>query len=289
MTPAADALAGRVVLLTGAHGGLGEAAARACAAAGATVVLLGRRVPKLNRVYDAIEAAGGPTPAIYPLDLEGAGPTDYEQLAETIERECGRLDGILHAAADFKGLMSLAGSAPEDLLRAIHVNLTAPLLLTRACLPLLSQREDASVVFVLDDLDRLGRAHWGGYGLAKHALADLPVGGTTPLSSGSFVSYEVIRKEKAINPDVMPLMIVLTDGAGNVSLMTNASPNEEAYKIAKMIKEDDIRTVTINMEHAAFDQGLAAKLADHLGGPCYSLAQLRAETLLETVRQAIDR
>jgi len=171
MIPAADALAGRVVLVTGAHGGLGDAAARACAAAGATVVLLGRRVPKLGRVYDAIEAAGGPTPAIYPLDLEGAGPADYEQLAETIERECGRLDGILHAAADFKGLMSLAGSAPEDLLRAVHVNLTAPLLLTRACLPLLSQRDDASVVFVLDDLQHVARAHWGGYGLAKHALA----------------------------------------------------------------------------------------------------------------------
>ncbi len=170
MKPAADALAGRVILVVGAHGGLGEATARACAAAGATVVLLGRRVPKLNRVYDAIEAAGGPTPALYPLDLEGAGPADYEQLADSIQRECGRLDGIVHAAADFKGLMSLAGSEPEDLLRALHVNLTAPLLLTRACLPLLAQRDDASVVFVLDDLDRLGRAHWGGYGLAKHAL-----------------------------------------------------------------------------------------------------------------------
>lgn len=125
--------------------------------------------------------------------------------------------------------------------------------------------------------------------LAKHALSDLPVGGKTPLSAGLFVSYEAIRKEKAVNPDVMPLMIVLTDGAGNVSMTTNLAPNEEAYRIAKMIKEDDIRTVTINMEHAAFDQGLAAKLADHLGGPCYSLAQLRADTLLETVRREIDR
>lgn len=169
--PAADALAGRVILVAGANGALGEAAAHACAAAGATIVLLGRRLPKLTRLYDALEARGAPTPAIYPLDLEGASPADYEQLAENIGRECGRLDGILHAAAEFKGLMSLAGGAPEDLLRALHVNLTAPLLLTRACLPLLGQREDAAVVFVLDDLARVSRAHWGGYGLAKHALA----------------------------------------------------------------------------------------------------------------------
>lgn len=169
--PAADALAGRVILVVGANGALGEAAARACAAAGATVVLLGRRLPKLTRLYDALEAGGAATPAIYPLDLEGASPADYEQLADNIARECGRLDGILHAAAEFKGLMSLAGGAPEDLLRAIHVNLTAPLLLTRACLPLLGEREDAAVVFLLDDLGLVSRAHWGGYGLAKHALA----------------------------------------------------------------------------------------------------------------------
>ncbi|MCU0462975.1 MAG: VWA domain-containing protein [Anaerolineae bacterium] len=124
--------------------------------------------------------------------------------------------------------------------------------------------------------------------LAKQALADLPVGGKTPLSAGLFISYEIIRREKMLNPDVMPLMIVLTDGAGNVSMSPMASPNEEAYHIAKLIKDDDIRTITINMEHAAFDQGLAAKLADHLGGPCYSLAQLRADTLLETIRREID-
>jgi NAD(P)-dependent dehydrogenase (short-subunit alcohol dehydrogenase family) len=169
--PAADALAGRVILVVGAHGALGEAAARQCAAAGARVVLLGRRSPRLGRVYDAIEASGGPAPAIYPLDLEGAGPADYDQLAETIEREYGRLDGILHAAAEFGGLMTLSATAPEDLIRAMHVNLTAPLLLTRACLPLLTRADDASVVFLLDDLDAVGRAHWGGYGLAKHALA----------------------------------------------------------------------------------------------------------------------
>lgn len=124
--------------------------------------------------------------------------------------------------------------------------------------------------------------------LAKHALADIPVGGKTPLSAGLLLSYDTIMKEKATNPDVMPLMILLTDGAGNVSMSTVMSPQEEAHRIATQIKDEDIRTVTINMEHVAFDQGLAAKLADQLGGPCYSLAQLKAETLLETVRREIN-
>lgn len=167
------ALDGRVVLVTGAHGALGEAAARACAAAGATVVLLGRRVPKLTRLYDAIEAGGAPQPAIYPLDLEGATPDDYAELAASIERDCGRLDGIVHCAAEFKGLVSLENTPPEDWQRALHVNLSAPLLLTRACLPLLRRRDDAAIVFVLDDPARIGRALWGGYAVAKFGLAGL--------------------------------------------------------------------------------------------------------------------
>lgn len=166
-------LAGRTILVVGAHGALGEAAARACAAHGATVVLLGRRVPKLTRLYDALEAGGAPQPAIYPLDLAGASADDYAQLAQSIERDCGRLDGILHCAAEFKGLVSLENTDHDDWQRALQVNLTAPMLLTRACLPLLRQREDAAVVFVLDDPARIGKAFWGAYAVAKAGLAGL--------------------------------------------------------------------------------------------------------------------
>lgn len=172
-TPATDALAGRVVLVTGAHGGFGAAVAVAAAGCGATLVLLGRRVPKLNRVYDAVEAAGGAQPAIYPLDLEGATPADYADLATRIEGECGRLDGIVHAAAGFKGLTPLALTEPEDWLSDLHVNLSAPLLLTQACLPLLEKAGDAAVVFLADDPGRVGHAYWGGYGVAKCGLLGL--------------------------------------------------------------------------------------------------------------------
>ena len=169
---ASDALAGRVILITGAHGGLGSEAAKACAQAGATVVLLGRKLPKLNRVYDAVKALG-PEPAIYPLDLAGADPSDYEQLAAKIASELGGLHGLLHCAAEFKGLAPLETVAPEDFVRNLHVNFTAPWLLTQACLPFLRQQVDSAVVFVSDETSRVGRAYWGAYGLAKCGIERL--------------------------------------------------------------------------------------------------------------------
>jgi magnesium chelatase subunit D len=124
--------------------------------------------------------------------------------------------------------------------------------------------------------------------LAKTALVDIPVGGKTPLSAGLLLAYDTVKREKSLHPDIMPLIILLTDGAGNVSMSEKLSPQDEAHRIADLIKEESVRTVTINMEHVAFDQGLATRLADRLGGPCYTLAQMRADTLLETVRHEMD-
>lgn len=166
------ALDGRVILVAGAAGGLGSAASVACAQAGATVVLLGRKVAPLNRVYDAVKAVG-PEPLLYPLDLEGASPDDYEQLAQQLEAELGRLDAILHCAAEFKGLTPLLHTDPADFARAIHVDLTARWWLTQACLPLLAKSDAGAVVFALDDPARSSQAFWGGYGLAQAAQATL--------------------------------------------------------------------------------------------------------------------
>lgn len=120
--------------------------------------------------------------------------------------------------------------------------------------------------------------------LAKRALADIPVGGKTPLSAGLFLSQQVIQKERLVHPDVLPLLILLTDGAGNVS-MSNLPPQEESHRIAEQIAEEEIRSVVINMEHAAFDQGLAQSLAEHLEAPCYTLSELKAEALYQKVRE----
>ena len=171
----ATPLQGRVVLVAGAAGGLGSAASVACAQAGATVVLLGRKLAALNRVYDAVKAVG-PEPLLYPLDLVGATPDDFDELAQRIEAELGRLDGLLHCAAEFKGLTPLLHTDPADFARAIHVDLTARWWLTQACLPLIAKSDAGAVVFAIDDPARgVGNAgaFWGGYGLAQSAQATL--------------------------------------------------------------------------------------------------------------------
>lgn len=170
--PGHPTLAGRVILIAGATGGLGEAAALACTAAGAQTVLLGRRVPRLNRLHDRLQAQGA-APALYPLDLEGATPDDFADLAARIGSELGRLDGVLHVAAHFDGLTPLEHTDPAAFARALHVNLTARWWLTQACLPLLRASGDAAVVFAVDDPARVTGAYWGGYGLAQAGLAAL--------------------------------------------------------------------------------------------------------------------
>lgn len=210
-TAAPRPLKDRVILVTGAHGGLGAEAAKACAQAGATVVLLGRKVPKLGRVYDAIKAIG-PEPALYPMDLAGADPADFETLADTIGRELGRLDGLLHCAADFAGLTPLENTPPEQFARQVQVNLNARWYLTQACLPLMRKSADAAIVFVLDDPARVLRPYWGAYGLTQlageglvrmlHAETDttvVRVSGLrpgpmkTPLRSRAFVDEAMLR------------------------------------------------------------------------------------------------
>lgn len=171
--PAQGLLAGRRILVTGAGDGLGRAAAIACAAHGAAVILLGRTVKKLEAVYDQIESQGGPAPAIYPLHLGGASWQDYAQLADTIEHEIGGLDGLLHCAAHFKSFSPLTGIEPKDWIEGLQVNLTAPFALTRHLLPLLSASADASVVFVSDRHGREALAYDGVYGISKAAVEQL--------------------------------------------------------------------------------------------------------------------
>lgn len=167
--PAGDELSGRVILITGAGDGIGRAVSLACAARGASVILLGRTVKKLERVYDRIVAAGGLQPAIYPMDLLGAGAGDYDELANNVGREFGRLDGLLHNAAHPGTLTSVDNVEPEDWAKVFQVNVHAPFLLTRSCLPLLDESDDASVVFTGASQGRQGKAYWGAYAASKAA------------------------------------------------------------------------------------------------------------------------
>jgi len=120
--------------------------------------------------------------------------------------------------------------------------------------------------------------------LAQRALASIPVGGKTPLAAGLQMAYEVIKREKTLHPDVQPLLIVLTDGAGNVP-MGKRTVQAEIDDLAGHFQAEKIHSVVINMEHKIFDQGLAKDLADKMGAVCYTMEDLKGESLYQAVQK----
>jgi NAD(P)-dependent dehydrogenase (short-subunit alcohol dehydrogenase family) len=211
-----DLLAGRVILITGAGDGIGAAAARACAAHGATVILLGRTTRKLEAVYDAIEQAGHPQAAIYPMNLEGAAPKDYDDLATTIEQEFGRLDGLLHNASLLGTLTPLGQYDIAQWSKVMQVNLNAPFMLTRACLELLKKSDDASVLFTSSSVGRQGRAYWGAYAVSKAANENMMQIWADELEANTTV------RANSINP-----------GAVRTSMRARAYPGEDPNTLPK--------------------------------------------------------
>lgn len=167
--PVPQLLQERVILVTGAGQGIGRAAALAFAAQGATVILLGRKVKKLEAVYDEIEAAGGPQPLIFPMNLEKAGEDEYKGLAEGIYQQVGRLDGILHNAGRFDNLSPLEIQTVAQFNGMLATNLVAPFALTKACLPLLKRAPDASVIVTSTTAAHHPAAFWGAHAISNSA------------------------------------------------------------------------------------------------------------------------
>lgn len=169
----AQLLQGRIIVITGAGDGLGKCAAQTFAQYGATVVLLGRTLAKLEAVYDGIEAAGHPQPAIFPINLEGAAEQDYQQLRVALEEEFGHIDGLLHNAGELGPMTPISQYGLNDWQKLLQVNVTAPFLLTRALLPLLQESKDGRIVFTGSSVGVKGRAYWGGYAVSKSAVDNL--------------------------------------------------------------------------------------------------------------------
>jgi len=168
-----NCLKDKVILVTGAGDGIGAVAAKTFAQYGATVILLGKTIPKLEIVYDDIVNAGHPQPAIIPLDLEQATADQYNELAHTIENEFNHLDGLLHNAAMFGGLIPITQFDAALWEKITRINLHAPFLLSKAMIPLLNKSKESSLVFTSSGVAHQGRAYWGAYGVTKAAQDNL--------------------------------------------------------------------------------------------------------------------
>lgn len=166
----ADLLRDRIILVTGAGDGIGRAAALGFARLGATVILLGKTVEKLEQVYDQIEQEGGSQPAIIPLNLETATLADYQQIATTVEQEFGRLDGLLLNAAILGDMRPLEYFPTDVFEKVMKVNVNAQFLLVRTLMPLLRLSDQGSIIFTTSSVGRKGRANWGAYGISKFAV-----------------------------------------------------------------------------------------------------------------------
>jgi NAD(P)-dependent dehydrogenase (short-subunit alcohol dehydrogenase family) len=208
--PPADHLAGRIILVTGATKGIGRALALRLAAHGATVILSGRSVKKLEQVYDALIAAGAPTPAMLPLDLENALATHYDAVAEAIGATFGRLDGLVHNASLLLTRTPISHYDVPTWCRLLQVNLTATFALTQVCLPLLEQSADASVIMTSSGVGRQGRAYWGAYAVSKAGIENLS---------------EVLANEYEHNPAIR--FNTLNPGATRTDMRALAYPAED--------------------------------------------------------------
>jgi len=167
--PAADLLAGKTLLVTGAGDGIGRAAALTFAQYGASVVLLGRTVEKLEAVYDEIQADNHPQAAIFPMDLNTAREGDYEELSDALDKEFGALDGLLHNASVLGERRPIESAGYASWQEVMQVNVNAQFLLTRYLLPSLQAAQSASIVFTSSSVGRAGRAFWGAYAVSKFA------------------------------------------------------------------------------------------------------------------------
>ena len=159
----------KVILVTGASDGIGRVIAKEYARLGATVILHGRDTAKLESIYDEIVEADYPQPAIIPLNLVNASPEQYKSLAETIQSELGRLDGILHNAGMLNELAPLEFTSADSWHQTMQVNINAVFLITQACMPLLRAAPEASIILTSSGVGKKGRAFWGPYSVSKFA------------------------------------------------------------------------------------------------------------------------
>ncbi len=233
LTFPADHLKDKVILITGAGSGIGQAAAKTFAAHGATVILAGKTPKKLELTYDMIVRDGHQEPIIQAIDLQGARPDDYQSLATAVEQEFGRLDGLLHNAGQLGGLSPIELYPTENWHAVMQVHLNAAFMLTQACLPLLKNAPSASIVFTTSTVAQQPRAYWGAYAIAKSGVETL-----TKILAEECEDTDI--NVNAINP-----------GATRTRMRANAFPGEDSESLTK---PDQLMPVYLALMGDRFEQ-----------------------------------
>ena len=230
-----NCLANKTILVTGAGDGIGKQAALTYASLGATVILLGKTVEKLEAVYDQIQAQGSPEAAIVPLDLKGATKQNYRDLAATIESQFGQLDGALLNASILGELTPFEHIHEQIWNDVMQVNVNAQFLLSQALMPALLKAKNSSLVFTSSGVGNKGRAYWGAYSVSKFATEGMmqviadeyensnvrtnvinPGGTNTPMRNKAYPAEDKARLPSA--EDIMPAYVYLmTDDSVDVN------------------------------------------------------------------------
>ncbi|QHJ10176.1 putative oxidoreductase YciK [Paraglaciecola mesophila] len=211
--PTSGLLTSKTILVTGAGDGIGKEAALQFAKYGATVILLGRTVSKLEAVYDEIVANGGPEPAIIPLDLQGATPQHYRDMANTIDNQFASLDGVLHNASLLGHLEPFQQINEDDWNNVMQVNVNSQFFMTQALLPVMKKSKNASLVFTTSSVGLKGRAYWGSYSISKFATQGM---------------MEVIADE---NENTSVRANCINPGGTRTNMRAQAYPAEDASKL----------------------------------------------------------
>ncbi len=207
----------QVILITGAGGGLGGTAALALAQQGAHIILLDKSIPKLEKIYDVIVESGAPKPTLYPFDIAGANEVQYQELAVTLDKTYGSLQGLLHSAVELSAFTPIQIHETKDWGHTLNVNLNAPFLLSRVLLPVLEKSEHASIVFTSDSMVRYPKAYSGAYGVSKIALEGF----------AKILANELESKQKIRVNTLIP-------GAINSPLRKKLFPAEDKSKLPAM-------------------------------------------------------
>ncbi len=211
--PQTDALKGKTILITGAAGGLGSSIARSASTVGCDLILLDHNERGLNKLHDELEELTGNQPGLYPLDLTGANIDDYSRLADTIEETFGKLDGLVHCAANLGQITPVACIDAKLWQKTFTVNLHGPMLLTQAVMPLMRSTGSARIVFTLDDKRK---AYWGAYSISKTAVEGL----VHTLS-------DELDADRDTNNDMLITCNGIDPGKMRTSLRSSAFPGED--------------------------------------------------------------